>query len=176
MEQNIDVFTGENLPGGRLFEFCRIQQMQTELVVVDGYLTQEVLLKPDTDLYTARFIPDSLKYKMRPRTKNGDEYFEHTLSFNVFKRSGSYNHSFQTMKNERYLVFHTNQNGMREVMGDKGHGAKFGYEAVDGSSNEYRCTFTYASRDPLPVISDSVTDNTNEVDDGNVDSTFKPFG
>lgn len=176
MEQNIDIFSGENLPGGRLFEFCRIQQMQKELVVVGGYLTQEVLLKPSTPMYSATFLDDTLKYACNPRNKNGDDYFEHVLNFRVFKRSGSFNHSFQTMKNERYLVFFTNHNGMREVMGDKGHGAKFEYSAVDGKSNEYKCKFTYNSRDPLPVISDGVTDNTNEVDDGSVGETFRPFG
>lgn len=176
MEQNIDVFTGENLPGGRMFEFCRIQNLQRELVTVGGYLTQEVILKPNTPMYSAKFVPGTLKYDAKSRTKNDDEYLEHILTFRVFKRSGAKNFSFHTMKLERYLVFFTNQNGMREVMGDKGHGAKFSWSAVDGSTNEYKCKFTFASKPPLPVFQETVTDNTIELGDGDVDTVFEPFG
>ena len=176
MEQNIEIFSGENLPGGQMFEFCRVDNIQAQLVVVGGLLTQEVLLKPGTTIYTAEFLPETLSYRCRSKEKNNDSFFEHILSFKVFKRSGELNHSFETMENERYLVFFTNQNGMREVMGDKGHGAKFSWDSVDGRANEYNCKFIYTSKNALPVFKPTVTDNTDEVDDADVGVTLKPFG
>jgi len=179
MERDIEKFYDENVNSGVGFKFCRIENLQAELITVGGFMTQEVFLKPGTTLFVGDFLQETLTLTSKPAEKNNDQYRKNVVQFTVPKDRAEISYGFDTMLRNRYFIIYEDGNGFKHLLGDLGIGCKFYYDVAHGngtSPNEYKCRFEFNSKFALPVISPTVSNDTLEVLDAEVDSALEPFG
>lgn len=179
MIENIEVFTGENENGGESFTFTEVGNLHHEHVVVGRYITQAIFLKTGAITYTAKLKQGSIRFKANKATKLKDDYKNYTLSFFVPKDDAPKRESFDEMMNRRWMIIYKDNNGNRTVLGDKGRGCIFVYDFEHGNeskANGYKCSFSYASANALPIIKEAVSEETTVKTDEQAQNDFSPFG
>lgn len=143
---DINKFTDDNLGGVMLFKFIPIDDVQEIPTAINNIIASGITLKPSTRWFEFYGTIGTIEFNEDQAESEAGAYYKKSVKAITPKNRTELDLIFNEMKDRRFILDVTDNNGIRKIVGTKQEGLRFtakaSTKAEASQRNEYQIEFS----------------------------------